>query len=321
MKFRIPSELGQRPQAIGSGILRWFILASTPALILGLWNVGLNIAAVPGALDSTRDWAFSLLRLLGIEHGASSFFGSIMLGSVLFVPRLATATVVSLAWAGLFAKTRRQSLDPGWFFHAWMFTLLLPASVPFPLLIIGLSFGLVFGCHVFGGTGRYIVNPALLAVVFLLVSYPQVMTNEWLPATGLPVSAVTSAGLCLAGALLLSMGGLASWRILVGGLAGMFVCAAAFASIPWFWQPMLGLFLFALAFVATDPSTMPVTRIGCWMLGILFGSGTVVIRMLNPEHPEGTLFALLLAVLVTPLIDHWAGARGVVVADGENERS
>ena len=69
---------------------------------------------------------------------------------------------------------------------------------------------------------------------------------------------------------------------------------------------MFGSFAFALAFVATDPTTTPVTRPGRWTFGIAFGALTIVIRMLNPEHPEGTLFALLLASLLTPLADHLA---------------
>jgi Na+-transporting NADH:ubiquinone oxidoreductase subunit B len=108
------------------------------------------------------------------------------------------------------------------------------------------------------------------------------------------------------GAIVLVLLRLASWRILAGGLLGMVAVAAAFDAPAWPWQLVLGNFAFALAFVATDPTTTPSSRMGCWVFGLTFGALTVVIRMLNPEHPEGTLFALLLAASVAPLVDQLA---------------
>jgi Na+-transporting NADH:ubiquinone oxidoreductase subunit B len=259
------------------------------------------------------------------------------------------AAVVSLAWASIFAKARRQALDPGWFLAAWLFTALLPAAIPLPFVVIGLSFGLVFGCHVFGGTGRYIVNPALLGTVFLIFSYPEATNSGWVPGLAVPTTwsiaategidaltasgtgwfdvvigreiaaiGVPAAGACLAGALFLILSRLASWRIVIGSILGIVFVGIWFESLPWQWQPMLGTFAFALAFVVTDPTTMPVSRLGCWMLGLLFGGITIVIRMFNPEHPEGTLFALLLASLLTPLIDHWVASGKAINVEGEH---
>ncbi|NNE05599.1 MAG: hypothetical protein HKN15_07755, partial [Xanthomonadales bacterium] len=216
---------------------------------------------------------------------------------------------------------------------------LMPLATPLPYLVIGLSFGLVFGGHVFGGTGRYFVSPALLGVVFLAFSWPAAMNGSWLPgmdtvstweqvvsaghavlvasgtgwlelAAGQQVSAtgVGAAGACLVVAAFLVFAGLIPWRIIVGGMAAICVAGVGFAEPPWYWQAVLGSFCFALVFIATDPTTVPESRIGCWALGIAFGSLTIVIRMLNPAHPEGTLYALLLALLLTPLIDHFAGS-------------
>lgn len=325
---------------IDSRRLNWFILASVPAVILGLWSVGTHTLGASAGLEGEADWPLRLIRDLGADPSQPQFLHAVLLGACYFLPRLAAAALVSLAWAGMFARLRHRALDLGWFHAAWLFTLLLPAGLPLPLLVIGLSFGLVFGCHVFGGTGRYIVNPALLGVVFLTIAYPQSMDSHWVPGHVLPatwtvaatqgqaalaaagtgwldlvigreVAAIGSpaAGACLAGALLLILMGLTSWRIPAGALAALLLAGVGFESVSWQWQPVLGTFAFALAFIATDPSTMPASRHGRWALGLVFGVLTIVIRMLNPEHPEGTLFALLLATLVTPLVDHWA-ARG-----------
>ena len=43
---------------------------------------------------------------------------------------------------------------------------------------------------------------------------------------------------------------------------------------------------------------------GRWGFGLLVGGLTVVIRVGNPSHYEGILFAILLASLFSPLIDH-----------------
>jgi Na+-transporting NADH:ubiquinone oxidoreductase subunit B len=319
----LPIDIEQRTSAINFKVLSWFILATLPALSLGLWSVGQHTQEMSEGLSANA--------------GGVTIFNSLLLGASYFIPRLLIAALVSFGWAMLFARMRGRKVDPGWFYAAWLFVLLMPAAAPLPLIGIGLSFGLVFGNHIFGGTGRYIVNPALLGVVFLTFSYPGLMDEHWLPgigvqstwsvaaaqgtdalaatgigwldvAMGREVAAlgVPAAGACLAGVIILILTGLASWRVVVGGLFGVMVVAAAFDSPAFYWQPVLGSFAFALAFVATDPTTTPLTRAGRWTFGIAFGTLTIVIRMLNPEHPEGTLFALLLAYLLVPLVDHLA---------------
>ena len=37
---------------------------------------------------------------------------------------------------------------------------------------LGMSFGMVVGKLIYGGSGRYLVNPALLGLTFLAFSYP-----------------------------------------------------------------------------------------------------------------------------------------------------
>lgn len=338
MPRKIPSEPARRASIIDSRLLLSFILASVPAAVLGIANAGYQALSLTAA-NGGDAWPASAMAQLGFELAEPHWPAAILLGVLLFVPRFAAAAAASLAWAWLFANRRGRPLDAGWLFSAWFFSLLLPAGVPIPLVVWGLSFGVVFGCHVFGGTGRYIVSPALLGAVFLLFAYPDAMSGHWVPGASVPttwsvaatssidtvleggttwlgvamgaeVAAIgTPAALaCLAGALFLIVRGLASLRIVAGGLAGLAVATVGFDTPPWEWQPVLGAFAFALSFIATDPTTSPTSRIGRWALGLLFGAITGVIRMLNPEHPDGALFALLLATLLAPLIDHVAGA-------------
>jgi Na+-transporting NADH:ubiquinone oxidoreductase subunit B len=228
-----------------------------------------------------------------------------------------------------------RSIDPVWLPAAWLFSLMLPASAPIGTTAIALSFGLVFGCHVFGGTNRYLINPALLAVVFLGVGYPTLAAPDaalpggaalstWsviaatsvelaqLQGIGLPGTAfgdevgaigTTSAIASLVGAAYLIGVRAAAPLVIVGGLLGLIAAGMLGSSVPWAWHLALGNVAFALAFVATDSTTCPGTRPAQLLFGILFGGVVIAIRMADPAHPEGTWSALLLATLCIPLIE------------------
>jgi Na+-transporting NADH:ubiquinone oxidoreductase subunit B len=326
-------------------VMRGIILASLPAAGIGLWALGNQILTAdptdsPGMQAGTALWQLGVLDYLGLLGNPQSAPASALLGLLLFAPTLAVALAVSRAWVQLFSQVRSRPIDPAWAVTAWLFALLLPAGVPLYLVVLGLSFGLVFGCYVFGGTGRYLVNPALLGVVFLLVAYPaQFTSGTWVPGTALATGweavvnsgpdesglswlraffgadvgafGTPSAAACGIGALLLIVWRIASWRTIIAAFAGLAVTSLAFAGVPWYWQPVLGSFAFVAVFIATDPSTMALTVEGRWLQGALFGSLTAILRMLNPEHPEGTLFALLLATLFTPTIDHLVVRRNI----------
>lgn len=55
----------------------------------------------------------------------------------------------------------------------------LPPSTPYWVAIIGIIFGVMFGKEVFGGFGRNVFNPALVARAFVYVSFPAPLTIQW----------------------------------------------------------------------------------------------------------------------------------------------
>jgi Na+-transporting NADH:ubiquinone oxidoreductase subunit B len=124
----------------------------------------------------------------------------------------------------------------------------------------------------------------------------------------------TSAAACVLGALWLVYLRLADWRILAGGVGGVVAASLAFqafaadgpsmAQLPWTWHLALGSFAFGLVFLATDPVTSAATPGGRLAYGLLIGFLVVVIRVANPAHREGMIFAVLLANLTAPLLDH-----------------
>jgi electron transport complex protein RnfD len=70
----------------------------------------------------------------------------------------------------------------------------LPSSAPWWLTIIGSAVAIIIGKHLYGGLGQNIFNPALVARVFLLISWPVQMTSFPAPkALSAGADAVSSA--------------------------------------------------------------------------------------------------------------------------------
>lgn len=60
-----------------------------------------------------------------------------------------------------------------------LFTLSLPATIPFWVAVIGIIFGVLFGKMIFGGFSRNIFNPALVGRAFIYIGFPAHMTMHW----------------------------------------------------------------------------------------------------------------------------------------------
>lgn len=123
----------------------------------------------------------------------------------------------------------------------------------------------------------------------------------------------TSTLACLIGAAVLLAAGLASWRIIAAIVLGawamtevMAVLADGYsiAGMPPHWHLVVGGFAFGTVFIATDPASAAMTDAGRWFYGFLIGALTIVIRVANPGHAEGMMFALLLGSIAAPLIDY-----------------
>ncbi len=132
----------------------------------------------------------------------------------------------------------------------------------------------------------------------------------------------TSKPLIILGALFLIFTRVASWRIMISMVLGAAFVAMLmngfapditadtpgvfkFMAIPWYYQFYMGSFLFAMAFMATDPVTASGTNKGKWIYGFLIGSIGMVIRIINPAYPEGWMLAILLLNVFAPTIDHF----------------
>lgn len=117
----------------------------------------------------------------------------------------------------------------------------------------------------------------------------------------------------LFGAIILMFKGVASWRIIISMfVGGVFMAlllnlwgANDYMDVPWYAHIYMGSFLFAMAFMATDPVTAASTNLGKIIYGFLIGMVGIIVRVLNPAYPEGWMLAILFMNTFAPLIDHY----------------
>ena len=138
----------------------------------------------------------------------------------------------------------------------------------------------------------------------------------------IPGSAGEVSKLCvLIGAFVLVFTGVGSWRTMLACVLGLLASAMV---LDWFspaltgpitldaWEHLLcGGFLFGAVFMATDPVSSPETNVGKWIYGGLIGFTTILVRLINPAYPEGTMLAILLLNAFAPGIDHFVVAANI----------
>ncbi len=103
--------------------------------------------------------------------------------------QITLASVFALAFEALMLRLRGRALKP--FINdysavvtAVLFALCIPPLAPWWISCIAMLFGIGFAKHLYGGLGQNVFNPAMVAYVVVLISFPQAMT-AWLPPVSL----------------------------------------------------------------------------------------------------------------------------------------
>lgn len=155
----------------------WF--AAFPALLYGLYNTGFqaNLQITGFGYDPIPGWRADVVAALtGFSH--ESFLANMLHGLVWYLPIFITVYVGGFIWEGLFAWKRGHEVNEGFFVTGILFTLILPPTIPLWQVFLGISFGVVIGKEVFGGTGKNFLNPALVGRAFLYFAYPAQMSGD-----------------------------------------------------------------------------------------------------------------------------------------------
>jgi Na+-transporting NADH:ubiquinone oxidoreductase subunit B len=154
----------------------WF--CAFPAILFGLWNTGYqaNLQIAEG-FSPIPGWRSDLVMALA-GFDAASLWSNLLHGMVYYVPILLVVYLGGFIWEGLFAWKRGHEVNEGFFVTGILFTLILPPSIPLWQVFLGISFGVVIGKEVFGGTGKNFLNPALVGRAFLFFAYPAEMSGD-----------------------------------------------------------------------------------------------------------------------------------------------
>ena len=243
------------------------VIAATPAALVGMWNTGFqaNMAMQGMGLAGLEGWRGVVLPLLGAGYDPASIWDCTLQGALYFVPIYIVTMVVGLGWEILFAGVRNHEVNEGFFVTGFLFALIVPATIPLWQVAVGISFGVIIGKEVFGGTGKNFLNPALVARAFLYFAYPAQISGDavWTAvdgfsgATALGISAIegfqgvldsgltwtqaflgqmqgsigeVSAAACLLGAVILIFTRIASWRIILSVCLGLIIPTLIFGN-------------------------------------------------------------------------------------------
>ena len=238
----------------------WF--CAFPAMFYGMYNLGFQaneiLAASGGQVEG---WRGSIIAALG-GYDASSLWDCFLFGALYFLPIYAVTFIVGGFWEVLFAMKRGHEVNEGFFVTSILFALICPPDLPLWQAALGISFGVVIGKEVFGGTGKNFLNPALTGRAFLYFAYPASMSGDgvWTAVDGYtgatPLSVVAAEGMgavqeqwtwaqaflgnlhgsigetstlaILIGGAVLLITRIASWRIVAGVFLGMVALSTLF---------------------------------------------------------------------------------------------
>jgi Na+-transporting NADH:ubiquinone oxidoreductase subunit B len=244
-------------------VMTYVWIAALPCMFMALLNTGYqaNLAMETLGLQEVPGWRGWIVNLFG--QNPYNPLSDIVHGAMFFFPVYLVTLVAGGIWEVLFAVVRKHDVNEGFFVSSILFALTLPPSTPLWMVALGISFGVVIGKEVFGGTGKNFLNPALTGRAFLYFAYPAAMSGDavWTAVDGFAgatalghaaiggVTAVREAGIswwatfigfekgslgetstlaCLLGAGFLIYTRIANWRIMAGVLVGMIATATLF---------------------------------------------------------------------------------------------
>ncbi len=231
-------------------------VALGPCILMALYNTGYqaNLGMAEMGIAEAPGWRGLVMQFLGIGYDSQNLFSNLLHGLLYFAPVFLVCNIVGGLWEALFASVRGHEINEGFLVTGMLFPLTLPATIPLWQVALGISFGVVIGKEVFGGTGKNFLNPALTARAFVYFAYPVQMSGDaiWTAVDGFsgatPLGLVAADGMdaltatvtwnqafvgqiqgsmgetstiaCLLGAAILLYTGIGSWRIMLTVLIG-----------------------------------------------------------------------------------------------------
>lgn len=274
------------------------VIALIPCILMAMYNTGYQAHLV---LETGKfvasGWRHDIFASLGLVHDPASIVANMVYGLLFLLPVFLVCNITGGIVEVVFASIRKHEVNEGFLVTGWLIPLIVPPTIPLWQVAIGTAFGVIFGKEVFGGTGKNIFNPALMARAFLFFAYPAQISGEqpWVAVDGFSgataLSQAASGGIanlniswmdaflgfqpgsmgetselaCLIGAVILIGTGIGSWRIMLACLIGFVGMSSVFNAIgsatnPMFNVPVIWQFVLgSFAFGAVFMATDPVS--------------------------------------------------------------
>ena len=285
------------------------------------------------ALDLKRYMSMVIIGMLPCVLAAYYFFGI----------RIIATIIVSYMAGGLvevaFAAIRKEPIAEGFLVTGLIFPLVLPPNLPLWMVAVGVMFGVFVGKELFGGTGRNLFNPAIVARCFLMLAYPAAMSGNWVipgtstfgrafqfvtPNTLDAVTTATPLGMARSGELAsmsdLFIGNVAgcigetsSLLIIIGGVILMLTKVSNWRSVV---STIGSAFILAFILNMSNPEKFPPAVWSVLAGGLLFGAFFMTTDPVSsPSTNAGKWFYGILIGTVTILIRNFSGyVEGVTFA-------
>ena len=134
------------------------ILALVPALLIGMYNVGLQ-------------------HYLAIGHDVT-LLTKFFYGFLAVLPQIVVSYVVGLGIEFAMAQMKKEEVAEGFLVSGMLIPMIVPVDTPLWMIAVATAFAVIFAKEVFGGTGYNIFNVALITRAFLFFSYPSKMSGD-----------------------------------------------------------------------------------------------------------------------------------------------
>ena len=179
--------------------MTFVVIATAFCILMAFYNTGYqaNLAMQAMGVESIDNWRSIPMALFG--YNPYNPLSCMVHGMLYFLPIYITTLAVGGIWEVLFATVRKHEVNEGFLVSSMLYTLIMPPDMPLWQVALGISFGIVMGKEVFGGTGKNFLNPALTGRAFLFFAYPASISGDaaWVALDGF--SGATALSLASAG--------------------------------------------------------------------------------------------------------------------------
>lgn len=135
------------------------VVALLPCILFGIYNVGHQYNVVN-------------------QIEGAGFLDHVWVGLRYVLPIILVSYAVGGFWEVLFAIIRKHEINEGFLVTGILFPLTLPPTIPLWQVAVGISFGVIIGKEIFGGTGFNVLNPALTARAYLFFAHPSQIIGD-----------------------------------------------------------------------------------------------------------------------------------------------